>query len=714
MESFNGMSDEGKKNTIVMLGLAASLGPVVTSIGGIAKVTSTAIKAIRDITAAQAALAGGASILALGITAIILAMNALVGESQSAVIEIRNHRQAYEDSTKAIDRQIVSENAQANLIDDLIVKYEELASKTSLTADEKTNLQIVIEKINSLLPGSIELINGETVKYNEQIEALKALSIARQNDLDLQYKEKNALTAKERIGVIDEDLAKAQKTLSDMEKKYPKNWLSGDITDLENFRSLFIPSMIYGNATTLRQEIFDLETEKQKKQAIIDDYVNFNPVITPKKTEDPVVSSLKSISEQTELYKKAIEEKKYLRDTGKIDEEKYYNELESLRNKYFNNYLTPYGKVRKDLIDGTAEEIDEFEALKKSIDVELFQGRNSLEAKTTKTETKAATQKSAAVIAFETEIKQLQYLRDTEKISLSEYYNELEKKSKKYLQNEKELAQEIEVEVYKGRQSLTTTTTKDVKTSEEIALEKFQTAKDKLDYERKKDLLSESKYYDEMRKLQEDFLTKDSSEWRSVNLDIYNYEKQVRQQRLDEFKDYNDKYKQMLSDRYNELKKSIEKEYTEINRIEDAQDRNKRLAELYTDQSLYSNAVTQAGRDKLKSIQDEIKSLNKEAQSEAREQEKQARLDSLEKQYEFAMTQQDYAFEAAQNNLNNFTDLISDSFYTISRAAAAAISSMSTGAAGGNKINITQNATVYDQPSAYMYNAWLLSQIRGY
>lgn len=533
LKGFSGLDSEQKK-TIITLGLiAAGIGPVlmvtgqlISSIGTISKALHTAKTAYEGYkiatgaaTAAQVALnlsmsALPAIALIAGIAAISLTMNAFVGDAQRATIALREHKKAYDDATEAIDKQMESENAQSGLIDDLIGKYVELASKTSLTTDEKQNLKTVVEELNALLPGSIDLINGETTEYYNQIEALKALADARRADIDLQIKEKQALAAKERIITIDDDVKIAKKALADLEKNFPK-WASGNVNELEALWG--IPAMISGNAMNLKLELAKLQTEKEKLNAAIDEYINYVPPTTETKkpNPNPVVIPLTE-NDRVKAFEKARKNIEYLQVKEKWTTSKFYDELEKLRLQHLQNMTedsegydlnrstevevikgrekpfsgsgsgskteeTPYQRDYRntkysyetgDLTE--AEYYDEIEKLKlqylkagsaeaQQIDTEVFKGRKALaDAAAAETERLLAESEAAELKDYQDKYDNLKYLRDKDEISVEEYYNRLEQLRLEYLDSGSDLDRQAEIEVLQGRKALLAAQQKDI------------------------------------------------------------------------------------------------------------------------------------------------------------------------------------------------------------------------------------------------------------
>lgn len=660
---------------------------IASIVNGLTNAQKTLTNATQLATAAQAAynLALSANPIALVVTA-VAALTAGIGAyilvTQGATSETEKYKKEIKDLLDQNNESVKSFEAEYDVVSRLIPQIEELASKANRTAAEQNTLNKYIDEVNELLPGTIDKTKVLAGEYDGLTASIDAAYNAMLNQIKLQAREDDLLALqKERNILEDRKKSLEQSKLSLPETIFERRGIRSNENLIKDVES---------QLAVVNEEYAKVEAEWK---SILED-IN-KPVTSTGAGGTSSVTT--TITAEIKAFKDAQEELEYLHKRGKKTDKQYYNDLEALQKQHLEKKLT-----------GTDEELEQYKELWRQIDVEIYQGRQGKKTSSTSTKTK-----NQAVLNFEAEKKQLKYLQDMEIITTTEFYDALERASKKYLQNEKDLSQEIEVEIFKGRQAIALSATKDVKSAAEISLEKFKSAADKLEYERKMDLLSEEKYYEEKKKLQQQYLTEDSAEWREVNLDIYNHEKEMRQKQIDDLKSDNERYKSILTDRYNSLKNAIEKEYAEIDRIENQQERNQRLSELAAEQGLYANAVTQAGRDKLKSIQDEIKSLNKESLREAREQEKQMRLDALEQQYNVAMDMQDAAFTSAQDNLNNFTDMVAESFNTIAQAASLAVSAMSANTVGGNKVNITNNATIYDQPSAYAMNAWLLSQITG-
>lgn len=230
----------------------------------------------------------------------------------------------------------------------------------------------------------------------------------------------------ENYGIDVENFSEGQKKHLDIMAKATKGQL-----DYADWR-VISQSALYGkdvdnfaNAEKLKLEIQkkvdeDVSKDKSAIDALAKQYVGKSGNIG--KISAELRDSSKKDAKETkdawkEAYDKELKDLQYARDKGLITEKEYYNQLESLNNKYFagkDKYLDEYRK----------NEIDILNARKKFIKDD-----------------------------FDSELKELQYYLDKKYISETEYFNRLDALNQKYFANNKDYLDEYrqyQLEVEKG------------------------------------------------------------------------------------------------------------------------------------------------------------------------------------------------------------------------------------------------------------------------
>lgn len=102
----------------------------------------------------------------------LLALSAAVGTIMAVTNAVKKQREETEKSIEVFKEQEQTSKA----IDELIPKYEQLASKTKLTTDENQELLNIKQQITDLLPGTKSALDNENMSLETQLQIIKDLN----------------------------------------------------------------------------------------------------------------------------------------------------------------------------------------------------------------------------------------------------------------------------------------------------------------------------------------------------------------------------------------------------------------------------------------------------------------------------------------------------------------------------------------------------------
>lgn len=205
--------DDGQKKTVLrIVGLAASIGPLLIIVGklgqgisamvGAFKAVKTALVAFKAAnqaaTLSQAALNAVmnanpfvllATVIGVAVAA-IAGYNLIAGEAETKTSALKKEvdelKSSYESAQKSIDDSSNSALAQVDAASKLIPRLEELANKSDKTAVEQAEMKRIVDQLNTAIPGLQLSINNETGALNMQtaavwraVDAYKALLLAK-------------------------------------------------------------------------------------------------------------------------------------------------------------------------------------------------------------------------------------------------------------------------------------------------------------------------------------------------------------------------------------------------------------------------------------------------------------------------------------------------------------------------------------------------------
>ena len=363
-----GQLDDGTKDMITKIALfAASFGPLLTVSGKLTGSIGTLIGAYKSLKTAQAAATVGQSTLnavmsanpagafasIIGVIAAALGSFAFSSALASEKAEdlgnkIRQVGESYESSIQSIEKSIASEKAELSVVEKLIPRYEELNNKASKTAAEKLELKNITDRINTVLPDTIHLINEEKLAYDATAESIRNTIEAREESIESIGKQNAAIKAQEAL--IELQAANDNMTLEYAQNQLEslKEWRNGLKFNLMDFGETmtWLENKVFktGDAESQIKDLEDYINQYKQYQSIINSYVASGENESNAgsgKTSYIEQSSEKSPAENAlNTYKSLRSALDHQLAMDEISTEQYYATLE----RYDRDYLAGYAE----------------------------------------------------------------------------------------------------------------------------------------------------------------------------------------------------------------------------------------------------------------------------------------------------------------------------------------------------------------------------------
>lgn len=242
LTGFNQLSDGEKKALTTILATAAATGPVITVMGAAAKGVSGfrsaleaaklasdgASKAVTLLNLAANPLTATLGAAAVALVALAVQMDAAYNPATRLNNAIKESRQEYEAAVQAAEKAQEASRQEVETTQQLIQAYDELNSKTELTAQEKERLQGVVEQLNQALPGAISLLDEETGRYSTQASVLYGLNEERAREIRLLQMREEVLAGKKRLEDIETEKSELQQQIDDKTRNLETAKITGD------------------------------------------------------------------------------------------------------------------------------------------------------------------------------------------------------------------------------------------------------------------------------------------------------------------------------------------------------------------------------------------------------------------------------------------------------------------------------------------------------
>lgn len=363
-----GQLDEGTKEIITKVAVfAASFGPLLSVSGKMTGVVTTLITAYKSLKTAQAAATAGQTALnaamsanpagaiaaaigvlisILGSLAITSALTADNVESLSDAVDDVN--QSYRDFVSQSEENAREQEAELAIVERLLPRYEELNDKVDKTAAEKRELAGIVEQINEVLPGSIELIDKETALYNGSTEEINKNIEARKNEIKaIAAKEQAQKAASAQLSLLDEagftSIDEAEKELARLKSEY------GDLPDMifdDFFMSLMSDQVPLKQNKAQIEALEDLIASYNEYESKINSWLSDGGSLTSTESSsgsylDDVLyrnSGKTSADKALEQYQNARKKLEHQLAMDEITEATFYARLEDISAQYLAGY----------------------------------------------------------------------------------------------------------------------------------------------------------------------------------------------------------------------------------------------------------------------------------------------------------------------------------------------------------------------------------------
>ncbi len=413
MKSFDKLSDSQKRNIVIVLGLAAGLGPVVTTLGGIVKGCELSAKAWGKINTALKAhdaanktaiastgalnatmalnpyvlVAAGIAVATAATIANSIANDEVLQKQKELNQALKDTKNTYEQTLSTTDSQLQSHHAELDVADKLINRYEELNGKVGITAAEKAELSNIVKQLSDLLSVEIGIVNNSTGAFNASAASLRNLTQARREEISqIAMKEKAVASQKalidseEKLLEAEANLNKAKKDQINLDKKNP--WLT----------FIWDEAPVKRNLSDAEETYKKYVDEVKKYSGEVQKYTAYVPQLEVKSESKDNKKSIQDIEKQFKEEKELLD---YRMSIGQENEQSYYQKLQGIKTKFFTN-------SKKDYADMTDEE--------KRLNVEIHNQEVALNQKRLANAKSYTTEKSK--VAKEMYDKQKQLAKD--------------------------------------------------------------------------------------------------------------------------------------------------------------------------------------------------------------------------------------------------------------------------------------------------------------
>ena len=418
------------------------------------------------------AVAAVVGLLAAALTGFMLNADSAASAASEYADAVNDIRNSLEQAQERMEETISKGEAEMAMLKDKVSRYEELRTAVDLTAEEEAELKGLALDLQDILGDNVTVINALTGEYNDLADAVDAYVQKQMSAVRLSAYEDMASEAYSKM-------FEAEKIINDLENEYGKDILSNMAEFYDSGDELF--EDIYGNYSKWRlddfvKDFFDISDEKQK---------------------DDLRKAVESWQEAQSIVAEAKE---------KIDA---YNQI------YSENLAGINANVSFS-INPNAD--------------------NSPLTDDVKAHYAAIAEKNLEI--YKSNLADMDYYLKMGYITNDEYYSKLEEMRDKYLEEDTEEWRTVNVELKKYYDSLTEEQKKayeqQLKQQKEAAeqaqrerLASYNEEKSQLQFQHKTGQLSEKKYYEELAKIRDKYLDKNSSEWRNSFLETYQYNQKI-------------------------------------------------------------------------------------------------------------------------------------------------------------------------------------------
>lgn len=236
-------------------GMTSSLTGAQAVVGGL----TGNISKLGAVTAALGGPMGVAALAVAGVTAGIVALSLATDEeakqmkewqksSEEMTKELENRQSAWEDMQETSRKQISLNSEEIDSTKELIDELGSLVDENGKVGESKERVKYITDKINELAPDSIKWVDGETIAYQKEADAIKKaldqkkakMTIDELQD-DRNTAQKGMTEALEAQVKLREEIAEKEQALAEKRIEQSKatrdvmsTILEGEVKDLEN------------------------------------------------------------------------------------------------------------------------------------------------------------------------------------------------------------------------------------------------------------------------------------------------------------------------------------------------------------------------------------------------------------------------------------------------------------------------------------------------
>lgn len=263
-----------------------------------------------------------------------------------------------------------------------------------------------------------------------------------------------------------------------------------------------------------------------------------------------------------------------------------------------------------------------------------------------------------------------QYLKNTDQIQGSEYYDQLEKYGNELLQKDSDEWRTLMAEIYQGRKNINKGTGSGSASTKDPNEEQYDSDKKYLKWRLDMGYITEEGYYENLAGLRDKYLSESSDKWRSATLEIKKYQEQKNKEKLDTIKD-----------QYDSAIAAVDAEMKLHEREKEDEEVDKKIADI--DRQLQYDRLDDYSRSQLEKKKQELLDEKEETQWQRDHEDLKDGLETV-----YTMAQDAYANSSAQ--LQDALSVASQVFGAIGTGATQTATAMNT--VNNNSVNLVMNA----------------------
>lgn len=614
--------------------LAGAIKGVTASLAGQTVATAATTAATQKLTAAQIAanIAANANpyvLLASAIIGLAVGIGTLIGSNTSAA-------ESFEDlnkKAKELNETAKESVSAAEDVHKLVEEYKDIKRTADDTEEAKQRLSEIQDTLvdtYGVEADKLDLVNG---KYEEQLLLLQ--NIADAKDENAQYSVRAAyyadVAAQKALSLSD---GKPDSTINDI-VHYDMNLgveLGNSLEQIaskhgvEYFAGKFESGTSYETLATIYTDFLDENSE------LFDDIITSGFFTNGNDDSDGIMRRLfdeiVEAREEMSLAAERFNENKTLYDELSADKPAAENTDESkpenwMMYEYSQKGLAEQAAYKKYRNEVTGVDWDDYDSVK----------------------------------------KYLEYLRDIEEITQTEYYDRLEEQANTLLEHNTEKWRTAMAEIYKGRN-------KGGGSGDSGGGNEYDSEKKYLKWRLDMGYITEAEYYKNLAELRDRYLDESSDKWRQATLEIHKYQLSQNKSKLDGIKD-----------QYDSALAAIDEEIKQHDRDREDKDINQQIADI--EKQLEYARLDDYSRQQLEQKKQEL--LGEKSDTEWQRQKEDER-EMLSTVYTLAKD----AYEQGTADLQSALQTASAVFSAVGTGASQVASTVST--VNNNSVSMIMNA----------------------